>query len=100
MPMILKLFSRSPRSDSIAALYGAIVAQARAPVFYQIYGVPDTVNGRFEMIVLHAVLLLRRLGNEPEPTRELGQAIFDRFCQDMDANLREMGVGDLAVPRT
>src|SRR5262249_49455263 len=56
--------------------------------------------GRFEMIVLHAVLLLRRLDAEPGPVRQLGQAIFDRFCSDMDANLREMGVGDLAVPRT
>src|SRR5437588_2981580 len=50
------------------------------------------------MIVLHVVLLLHRLAAEPEPIRRLGQAVFDRFCRDMDANLREMGVGDLAVP--
>jgi len=98
--MIFHLFRRTPREDTITSLYGTIVAQARAPVFYQTYGVPDTVNGRFEMIVLHAVLLLRRLSTEPEPVRALGQGIFDKFCQDMDANLREMGVGDLAVPRT
>ncbi len=98
--MIFQLFRRTPRGDTIASLYGTIVAQARAPAFYQIYGVPDTVNGRFEMIVLHAVLLLRRLNTEPGPARQLGQGIFDRFCGDMDANLREMGVGDLAVPRT
>jgi cytochrome b pre-mRNA-processing protein 3 len=97
--MIFQLFRRTPRGDTIASLYGTIVAQARATVFYQRYGVPDTVNGRFEMIVLHAVLLLRRLNAEPERARGLGQGIFDRFCQDMDANLREMGVGDLAVPR-
>src|SRR5262247_230639 len=108
--MILHLFRRTPRSDTIASLYGTIVAQARAPVFYQIYGVPDTVTGRLEMIILHAVLLLHRLrappaGAEPaQPAAErglvhlLGQAIFDLFCSDMDANLREMGVGDLAVP--
>jgi cytochrome b pre-mRNA-processing protein 3 len=98
--MIFRLFRRTPRDDSIASLYGTIVAQARAPVFYQSFGVPDTVNGRFEMVVLHAVLLLRRLNAGPEPARERGQAIFDLFCRDMDANLREMGVGDLAVPRT
>ena len=98
--MIFQLFRRTPRADSIARLYGMIVAQARAPAFYQIFGVPDTVNGRFEMIVLHAVLLLRRLNAERGPARALGQAIFDLFCRDMDANLREMGVGDLAVPRT
>jgi len=97
--MIFQLFRRTPRGDTIASLYGTIVAQARAALFYQRYGVPDTVNGRFEMIVLHAVLLLRRLKAEPELAQRLGQGIFDWFCQDMDANLREMGVGDLAVPR-
>jgi cytochrome b pre-mRNA-processing protein 3 len=97
--MIFHLFRRSPQDDSIASLYGMIVAQARAQAFYQAYGVPDTVNGRFEMIVLHLVLVLHRLKAEPEG-RRLGQAVFDLFCSDMDANLREMGVGDLAVPRT
>ena len=96
--MIFQLFRRTRDDPSIALLYGTIVAQARRPDFYQSFGVPDTVNGRLEMILLHTVLLLRRL--EPEPVAgPLGQAIFDLFCQDMDANLREMGVGDLAVPR-
>jgi cytochrome b pre-mRNA-processing protein 3 len=81
--MIFHLFRRTPRDRNIASLYGTIVAQARAPVFYQSYGVPDTVNGRLEMIML----------------RRLGQGLFDAFCRDMDASLREMGVGDLAMPR-
>jgi cytochrome b pre-mRNA-processing protein 3 len=98
--MILRLFRRTPRDEIIASLYGMIVAQARVPVFYRIYGVPDTVNGRFEMVLLHAVLVLRRLEDEGRgPGRDLGQAIFDRFCRDMDESMREMGVGDLAVPR-
>src|SRR6266576_5455652 len=97
--MIFHLFRGSSWTDTIACLYGMIVAQARAPDFYRIYGVPDTVNGRFEMIVLHAILLLRRLEHEAASVRRLGQGIFDRFCSDMDANLREMGVGDLSVPR-
>ena len=97
--MIFQLFRRTPQHDSIARLYGTIVAQARAEAFYRDYGVPDSVNGRFEMIVLHAVLLLHRLEAEPEPARRVGQAVFDHFCRDMDSNLREMGVGDLAVPR-
>jgi cytochrome b pre-mRNA-processing protein 3 len=96
--MMFHFFRRNPWNDSIASVYGTIVAQARAAPFYRIYGVPDTVNGRFEMIVLHAVLVLRRLEAEPAPIRRLGQAIFDRFCGDMDASLREMGAGDLAVP--
>jgi cytochrome b pre-mRNA-processing protein 3 len=97
--MISKLFRRTPRDDSIARLYGTIVAQARAPAFYRIYGVPDTVNGRLEMIMLHAVLVLRRLESEAMPIRALGQKLFDQFCRDMDDSMREMGVGDLAVPR-
>jgi cytochrome b pre-mRNA-processing protein 3 len=97
--MILRLFRRTPRGDTIAALYGTIVAQARAPAFYQVYAVPDTVNGRLEMVMLHAVLVLLRLEGEAAPLRALGQELFDRFCRDMDDSMREMGVGDLAVPR-
>src|SRR5215471_10113734 len=97
--MILKLFRRTPQEGTIACLYGTIVAQARLPAFYQIYGVPDTVNGRLEMIMLHTVLFLRRLESEAAPIRALGQGLFDRFCRDMDDSMREMGVGDLAVPR-
>jgi cytochrome b pre-mRNA-processing protein 3 len=97
--MKLSLFRRNRQSGTIAALYGTIVAQARSPAFYRDYGVPDTVNGRFDMIVLHVALLLRRLEDEPEGGQTLGQGVFDRFCQDMDGNLREMGVGDLKVPK-
>jgi cytochrome b pre-mRNA-processing protein 3 len=96
--MMFHFFRRKTSNHSIASLYGMIVAQARATPFYRIYGVPDTVNGRFEMVVLHTVLVLRRLESEPVPVRRLGQALFDRFCRDMDGSLREMGVGDLAVP--
>jgi cytochrome b pre-mRNA-processing protein 3 len=97
--MIFRLFRPTPRDHIIASLYGAIVAQARVPAFYRSYGVPDTVSGRMEMIMLHAVLVLRRLEDEAAPARALGQELFDRFCRDMDESLREMGVGDLAVPR-
>src|SRR3984893_7599487 len=96
--MMFQFFRRNPSNHSIASLYGTIVAQARAAPFYRIYGVPDTVNGRFEMVVLHTVLVLRRLQSEAVPLRRLGQALFDRFCRDMEGSLREMGIGDLAVP--
>jgi cytochrome b pre-mRNA-processing protein 3 len=98
--MMWKLFRRSPWDDTIARLYGTIVAQARAPAFYRVYGVADTVGGRLEMIMLHIVLFLRRLEGEAPSTRALGQGLFDRFCRDMDDNMRELGVGDLAVPRS
>lgn len=97
--MIFRLFRRPPQPTSIAPLYGMIVAQARTPAFYRDYGVPDTVTGRLEMVILHAVLVLLRLEAGDETARAMGQGLFDRFCSDMDASLREMGVGDLAVPR-
>jgi cytochrome b pre-mRNA-processing protein 3 len=99
--MISFPFWRPSSSATIEAVYGMIVAQARSPEFYRGYGVPDTVTGRFDMIVLHVVLVLRRLRGLSASANlpPLGQQIFDRFCQDMDDNFREMGVGDLAVPK-
>ncbi|WP_051661346.1 ubiquinol-cytochrome C chaperone family protein [Bosea sp. 117] len=97
--MILRWFRRDDGGETIQRLYGAIVAQARDPAFYTDYGVPDTIEGRFEMILVHAFALFHRLRDEPEERRALGQKVFDRFCFDMDANLREMGVGDLTVPK-
>jgi cytochrome b pre-mRNA-processing protein 3 len=92
-------FRRSRRDPKIDALYGTIVAQARSPEFYRGYGVPDTVAGRLDMIVLHLVLALRRLSAAKDGAPPVGQALFDRFCRDIDDNFREMGVGDLAVPK-
>ena len=96
---------RKPRlapRGTIEAIYGMIVTQAREPLFYQgLYpglGVPDTVNGRFDLLLAHLWMVLRRL-RQVEGGTEAAQALFDHFCADMDANLREMGVGDLAVPK-
>src|SRR6266567_8567741 len=89
---------RNPSRGTIEAIYGMIVTQAREPLFYRDLGVPDTVNGRFDLLVLHLWMVLRRL-KTIEGGAELSQALFDGFCDDMDANLREMGVGDLTVPK-
>lgn len=75
------------------------MAQSRLPIFYAEFGVPDTVTGRFDLIVLHLVLLLRRLERTAGSGPALGQLLFDRFCSDLDGNMREMGIGDLAVPK-
>src|SRR3954468_8253232 len=95
--MIPPLF-RTP-NPTIAALYGAIVAQARDVRFYETYAVPDTVLGRFDLIVLHLALVLRRLREGNAAMRTLAQGVFDEFCRDMDRNLREMGISDPGVPR-
>jgi cytochrome b pre-mRNA-processing protein 3 len=97
--MISLLFRRARRDPTIDALYGMIVAQARSPTFYRGYGVPDTLAARLDMIVLHLALVLRRLAQAAGDAPAIGQQVFDRFCQDIDDNFREMGVGDLAVPK-
>ena len=75
-----------------------IVTQAREPLFYRDLAVPDTVNGRFDLLLMHLWLVLRRL-RAVEAGSDLSQALFDHFCTDMDDNLREMGVGDQTVPK-
>jgi cytochrome b pre-mRNA-processing protein 3 len=80
------------------ALYGSLVDQARQPAFYATLGVPDTVDGRFEMVALHVFLVLHRLKAEPA-TEDFRQALFDTMFADMDRSLREMGVSDLSVGR-
>src|SRR5450432_4115159 len=91
------LFRPDPNAAPAARLYDAIVSQARQPDFYAAGGVPDSIDGRFEMIVLHAYLVLRRLRGAGEVAEPLAQALVDRLFADMDASLREMGAGDLGV---
>jgi cytochrome b pre-mRNA-processing protein 3 len=96
--MIFPLFRRNRPPDTISALYGTIVAQARRPVFYRDYAVADTINGRFDLLLVHVALVVARLMQD-EATRPAGQLLFDRFCRDMDDNLREIGISDVAVPK-
>jgi cytochrome b pre-mRNA-processing protein 3 len=79
--------------------YRRLVEQARQPVFFTDYGVPDTIDGRFELICLHAFLYLHRLKAERPRANQLSQSFFDRIFADFDRALREMGVGDLSVGR-
>jgi cytochrome b pre-mRNA-processing protein 3 len=80
-------------------LYGSIVTAARRPAFYANWGVPDTMQGRFEMIVLHLALAVRRLGSAGDAGKRLAQALIEAFVIDMDDAMRELTFGDLAVPR-
>ena len=100
--MILeRLFGRTahdadPRTPA-ERLYSEAVRQARSPGFYGVGRVPDTVEGRFEALCLHGFLILHRLKAEGEQGRALAQQFFDAMFADMDRNLREIGIGDLAV---
>lgn len=96
--MALWPFRKSSESEPVHAVYAAIVTQSRQPRFYAEWGVPDTVTGRFNMISLHLALLLRRLRDE-KAARRFSQAVLDLFLEDMDRSLREMGIGDLSIPK-
>ena len=93
------LFRRNPLKQTAERAYDAVVAQARRPEFFALCGVPDTLDGRFELICLHAFLYLHRLKHESPPAGELGQMFFDAMFADFDRSLREMGTGDLSVGR-
>jgi cytochrome b pre-mRNA-processing protein 3 len=97
--MVLSLFRKSSATGPVFDIYAALVAQSRQPRFYAEWGVPDTVTGRFDMISLHLALLFRRLRAEKGDAKAFSQRLFDLFFLDMDRSLREMGAGDLAVPK-
>jgi cytochrome b pre-mRNA-processing protein 3 len=95
---LTRLFTRRPPEAGRAAeLYDRAVAQARSPAFYTDLEVPDTLDGRFELVALHVYLILRRLHADHERTARLSQALFDRMFEDMDGSVRELGAGDLGV---
>jgi len=94
--MLARFFRAPPMREAAYQLYTRTVEAAREPRFYETLGVPDTLDGRFELISLHVALLLRRLSGEPA-AKEFAQEIFDAMFADLDRALREMGTGDLGV---
>ncbi len=97
--MLQWLKTRWCTHHTASLLYDRIVAQARQPAFYLDFGVPDTVSGRFEMIVLHLFIVLERLRADPETPNDPGQQLVETFFATLDHEMREMGVGDMAVPK-
>jgi cytochrome b pre-mRNA-processing protein 3 len=97
--LLSRLIKNPAEAAPVERLYQAIVVQARTPAFYARLDVPDTLDGRFDMVALHVFLTLRRLKSEGEAGRALAQALCDRFFADLDRSLREMGAGDLGVGR-
>jgi cytochrome b pre-mRNA-processing protein 3 len=96
-----RLFRPSKLKTDAQAIYEAAVSQARTPAFYADHSVPDTVDGRFDMIVLHVWLVLAHLKQAPEAAQKqsgkLGQAIFDYMIIDFDRNVRQIGISDVRV---
>lgn len=92
-----KLFGSTKEYDAARKIYQQIVEAARQPEFYLEVAVPDTLDGRYEMISLHSFLVMRRLKKSGKTFQNLSQTVFDLMFQDMDQSLREIGVGDLSV---
>jgi len=90
------LFGRKADKKAAHDAYGAAVLQARVPVFYARYHVPDTLDGRFEMVAIHVFLILHRVKSD-KLSGAFAQTLFDVFFADMDRGLRELGTGDLSV---
>lgn len=97
--MIFSLFRKDPRRTAIANLYKRIATASRATGLFAALRIPDTLEGRFESLSLHMVLALRALRGLPHPADEIAKDLTDAFFRDMDASLREMGVGDTIVPK-
>jgi len=93
-------FRRKPHERAGFALYTAAVGAARDPAVFGGLGVPDSLDGRFDLVGLHVALLIRRLHRDADKRGPaLAQSVFDAMFADMDINLREMGVSDLSVGR-
>lgn len=99
--MFRSLFNtrKTRNRDVVDRLYRQIVAASRQPVFYSEWGVPDTPLGRFEMISLHLFLFLHRLRDGDGALKSVAQDVTDRFFTDVDHSLRELGIGDIGVPK-
>lgn len=93
-----RFFERRHRAQAASDLYLSAVSAARQPLFYAQMGVPDTLEGRYDMIVLHVWMIMRRLGRVGgERAEAVSRAMVELMFADMDRNLREMGVTDLRV---
>src|SRR5882724_2855145 len=98
MSVILdRLLGAKPAGGPARALYDGAVSQGREPALYERMGAPDTVEGRFEVLTLHLILLIDRLDRREPAEARARQALFDVYVHNLDGALREMGVGDLAV---
>lgn len=95
---MLNLFTRSKQRRLVAGqIYQALVARSREPVFFERYGVPDTLDGRFDLLTLHAWLVLSRMKQNPAQDGALSQALVDTIFVGFDEALRELGTGDMGM---
>lgn len=96
---MLGMFGRGRYERTGFQLYSQSVQAARQPYFYAVLGVPDTLDGRFDLVGLYACMVIQRLRSIPPKGPRMAQAVFDAMFSDMDINLRELGVSDMAISK-
>jgi cytochrome b pre-mRNA-processing protein 3 len=92
-------FVRRNRLAPVELLHDSIAALSRNRALFADYGVADTFEGRFELLTLHLSLVLRRLAELPAPAADMAQELTDLAFRRLDQGLREIGIGDLGVPK-
>jgi len=97
LSFLQRIFGRGDRRKACEPLYRSIVALARDPAWYRDGQVPDTVDGRFDMVAAVTALVLLRLEAEGDAAREASALLAEAFVADMDASLRQIGIGDYVV---
>ncbi|GJL84946.1 MAG: hypothetical protein DHS20C02_07210 [Micavibrio sp.] len=91
--------TKNPYEQPARQLYASAFNHTRMPCFYQEYAVPDTLDGRFDLLLLHLFLIINRMQGEGRKGAQLGQAMFDVAFADVDQGLRENGIGDMGLPK-
>lgn len=97
--MFAVLKRKNPEHEAVRRVYSVLLKQVRKPWFYEQAGVPDSFDGRYDLLLLHVFLVVNRLVEEGPAAREFNQALFDITFADADQTLREMGIGDMGVPK-
>jgi len=97
--MFALLKKKDPNTQAAKKLYGQLLLKTREPEFYKAYGVPDTFDGRFDLLMIHIFIVVNRLTREGQAGLDFNQALFDMTFADLDQTLREMGIGDMGVPK-
>lgn len=98
-PMFNLLKAKNPQKEAAQRLYASALAQTRQPFFYIHCAVPDSFDGRFDLLLLHVFLIMDRFWDEQDVNLDINQALFDETFRDMDQTLREIGVGDMGIPK-
>ncbi len=100
--MFARLFRQKDKNveydDLVQNFYETALKQTLKKNFYTKYGVPDSFDGRFDLLLLHLFIILRQL-QAHENYEEISQALFDCIFKNMDQTLREMGIGDMGIPK-